>query len=113
MVIIAGGCGCGGAVGASEPGRNIGGAPPLRGMPRYFFDTYNGDNFIPDEAGIELEDIEAAKLAAQAALPEMARDKLPDGDQRVFIVSVRDEAGQVVLRVALSLVVEYGTKAQE
>ena len=37
----------------------------------------------------------------------MAWDQLPDGNQRTFIVSVRDEAGQVVLRAALSLVVEY------
>jgi hypothetical protein len=39
----------------------------------------------------------------------MARDGLPDGNHRTFVVSVRDEAGQVVLRVALSLVVEEGT----
>lgn len=81
-------------------------------MPRYFFDTYDGDSFFPDEEGQELAGIEAAKLAAQAALPEMARDKLPDGDQGVFIVSVRNEAGQVALRIALSLVVEYGSGSQ-
>jgi hypothetical protein len=60
-----------------------------------------------------LEDIEAAKLLAEEALPEMAWDELPDGNQRTFIVSVRDEAGQVVLRAALSLIVEYPTQAQE
>jgi hypothetical protein len=37
----------------------------------------------------------------------LAQDGLPDGDQRTFIVSVRDEAGHVVLRAALSLIVEY------
>lgn len=60
-----------------------------------------------------MEDIEAAKLLAEEALPEMAWDELPDGNQRTFIVSVRDEAGQVVLRAALSLIVEYPTQAQE
>ncbi len=76
-------------------------------MPRYFFDTYDGDVLVPDDEGQELEDLEAATAIAQEELPHMARDGLPDGDQRTFIVSVRDEAGQVVLRAALSLVVEY------
>jgi hypothetical protein len=80
---------------------------------RFFFDTYDGDFFAPDDEGQELESIEAAKLIAQAALPNMAEDKLPNGDQRVFIVSVRDEAGQVVVRVALTLVTEYPSQAQE
>jgi hypothetical protein len=39
----------------------------------------------------------------------MARDALPDGNHRSFVVSVRDEAGSVVLRAALSLVVEECT----
>ena len=82
-------------------------------MPRFFFDTYDGDFFAPDNEGQDLEGIEAAKLMAQEALPNMAEDKLPDGDQRVFVVSVRDEAGQVVLRVSLTLVTEYPSQAQE
>lgn len=80
-------------------------------MPRFFFDTYDGDRFVPDDQGQELSDIETAKLAAQAALPDMAKDKLPDGDQRVFLVSIRDEAGQVAMRIALSLVVEYPSES--
>jgi hypothetical protein len=82
-------------------------------VPRFFFDTYDGERFFPDGMGQELEDIEAAKREAEKALPEMARDGLPDGDQRTFIVSVRDEANQVVLRAALSLVVEYPTRAED
>jgi hypothetical protein len=82
-------------------------------MPRFFFDTYDGDFFAPDNEGQDLEGIEAAKLQAQEALPDMASDKLPDGDQRVFIVSVRDEAGQVVVRVSLTLIAEYPSQAQE
>jgi hypothetical protein len=35
-----------------------------------------------------------------------AKDALSDGNFRSFVVSVRDEGGQVVLRMALSLVVE-------
>lgn len=40
------------------------------------------------------------------ALPEMVWDGLPDGDQWISIVSVRDEAGNVVLRTTLSLLVD-------
>lgn len=75
-------------------------------MPRYFFDTFDGDRLITDSEGIELPDLEQVKAEAQRALPDLARDVLPDGDQKTFIVSVRDEAGQVILRAALSLIVE-------
>nr|WP_281024420.1 hypothetical protein [Microvirga calopogonii] len=43
----------------------------------------------------------------------MAKDKLLDGDQRAFVVSINDEAGQTVLRVALSLTVEYPSDVNE
>jgi hypothetical protein len=36
----------------------------------------------------------------------MARDALPDGDSRDFVVTVRDETDRPVWRVRLSLVVE-------
>ena len=75
-------------------------------MPRYFFDTYDGSRFVPDPDGIELENLDAAKAEAQGALPDLARDAIPSNDQNTFIVSVRDEAGQVVLRAALTLIIE-------
>ncbi len=75
-------------------------------LPRYFFDTYDGNQFVPDNEGLELQDLGTAKAEAQKALPDLARDALPGDDQKTFIVSVRDEAGQVVLRAALSLIVE-------
>ena len=78
-------------------------------MPRYFFDTFDGKNLDPDEAGLDLLDIEAAKREAQKTLPDMVKDALPGGNHRTFVVNVRDEAGQTVLRAALSLVVEEGT----
>jgi hypothetical protein len=82
-------------------------------MPRYFFDTYDGESFISDENGLELANIDAAKLEAQRALPDMARDALPNGNFRSFVVNIRDETGQAVIRLALSLVVEEGTLDDE
>ena len=78
-------------------------------MPRYFFDTYDGDRMVPDEVGLELPDIAVAKVEAQKALPDMARDAMPDSNHRTFVVTVRDDAGTVVVRAALSLMVEEGT----
>jgi hypothetical protein len=75
-------------------------------MPRFFFDTSDGERFFPDDEGMELESMEAAKFEGQRALPDMAKDALPDGNFRSFVVSVRDESGQVVRRMALSLVVD-------
>lgn len=75
-------------------------------LARYFFDTYDGSRLISDAEGIELESLDMARIEAQKALPDLARDALPDGDHKSFIVSVRDDAGQVVLRAALTLIVE-------
>jgi hypothetical protein len=81
-------------------------------MPRYFFDTYDGSRFVPDSEGIELESLDMAKAEAQRALPDLARDAIPSNDQNTFIVSVRDEAGQVVLRAALTLIIEVVPESQ-
>jgi len=77
-------------------------------MTCYFFDTFDGERFVRDGLGLECETLEEAKSEGQRALPEMAREVLPDGNHRTFVVSVRDEAGTVVMRMSLSLVVEEG-----
>jgi hypothetical protein len=82
-------------------------------VPRFFFDTFDGDRLVPDEEGLELEDLEAAKLEAQTTLPHIAKDKLTDSNKRVFMVSVRDESEQVVMWVALTMIVEYAPRASK
>ena len=79
-------------------------------MPRYFFDTYDGEAFIRDEDGLVLEDLQQARDEAVLALPDIARETLPDGDRRDYVVEVRDEAGRKVWRATLSLVVERLTE---
>lgn len=78
-------------------------------MPRYFIDTDDNDSFVEDDEGQDLPDVEAARELAQAALPDMARDKIPDGDCRTFCASVRDEAGTVIYKATLSLHGEWKT----
>ena len=72
-------------------------------MPRYFIDAHDGDFPHRDEDGHELPDDEAAREMALDALPDMARDKLPDGDGRTFTATARDEQGNFVYEASLTL----------
>lgn len=72
-------------------------------MPRYFIDTSDEEIFCRDEEGWEFDDFEAAKDAAVAVLPDMARDKLPGNDARTFMAIVRDENARALVQVSLSL----------
>jgi hypothetical protein len=73
---------------------------------RFFFDTQDDGKSVTDTEGLELDGIEAARSEAIRALPDMARDALPDGDQRSFVVCVRDESGQTLLLATHSLTVQ-------
>ncbi len=79
----------------------------VSGVPRYFFDTDNGDYLHRDEDGVELADDEAARVMAQAALPDMANDALPNGERRAFSVKVRNPPDTVLYTVCLTLVGEW------
>ena len=68
-------------------------------MPRYYFDSRDGDTFIPDEVGLECEGIEQARDQAALCLAEMAKDALPGSTRREFAIEVRD--GVPVLRAYL------------
>lgn len=72
-------------------------------MPRYFIDTNNDGTFVEDDEGQDLPDAEAARKVALAALPDMAREKMPDGDRRTFWASVRDETRRVIYKATLTL----------
>ena len=72
-------------------------------MPRFYIDTSDQDHFVRDETGHEFEDVDAAKAAAVDALPDMARDVLPDGDARTFLAIVRGADGRSLLQASLTL----------
>lgn len=81
-------------------------------MPRYFFDSDDGDLHVIDDEGQEALDAAAARDLALSLLPHMARDKLPDGDRRNFQVRVRDERGDVIYTADLTLRGEWKKPAQ-
>jgi hypothetical protein len=74
-------------------------------MPLYFFDVTDNGSGLPDTEGTELADLEAARQEALATLGEIARDKLPDGDRREFVIKIRD-GDTSLMRATLSLVVQ-------
>ena len=82
-------------------------APPAVAKRRFFFDTDDGRSLVGDEEGLELEGPQAACDQAQAALADMVRDVMPDGDQRTLTIRVRNESGKTVLKATVSLMVEW------
>ena len=76
-------------------------------MPRFYFDTDDGRTLMKDIDGIELASVDAARDVALKALPDMAQQTSPDGDQQRMAVSVRNESDVSILEVTLSLEVEW------
>jgi hypothetical protein len=70
-------------------------------MPLYFLDSRDGDDFIVDDDGVELDDIDAVRNQAALALAGLARDVLPGAFRRELAIEARDESGRPVLRASL------------
>jgi len=75
-------------------------------MARFFFDLVDGGDRYPDVDGTVLADLEHAREEALQTLGQIAKDELPDGDQREFTIDVRSDAGQILLTASLSLLVQ-------
>jgi hypothetical protein len=71
-------------------------------MPRYYFDLHEADQFVRDDVGVVLPDIEAARDQATRALTEIARDTLPGTLRREIAIEVTDETRAPLLRAGLS-----------
>ncbi len=69
-------------------------------MSRYFFDIHDGHDFTGDEDGVSLEDL---SYKAVDVLPDIVREKLPDGPRRTFSVKARDEQARYVFRATPTL----------
>ena len=71
-------------------------------MPRFFFDVSDGESLTRDEIGLELHDLDRVRTEAIKALPDIAREALPDGDERILVVQARDEGGRAIFRATLN-----------
>lgn len=74
-------------------------------MPRFHFDTLDGDKFIPDEIGVELPTREVARAEATRSLADIARDMSPDSARQI-VVEVSDDEGRPLFRAALHFEIE-------
>jgi hypothetical protein len=69
-------------------------------MKRYYFDLREGDEFAPDEEGVDLPSIERVQEEAAYSLADMARDAVRrhanDGGAHQMAIEVRDDDGPVL-----------------
>lgn len=68
-------------------------------MPRYYFIIREGDDFTPDDEGLDLSSIHAVQEEAARSLADMARDaigKKLDGAGHQMAIEVRDDKGPVL-----------------
>ncbi|UVK38639.1 hypothetical protein LHFGNBLO_005831 [Mesorhizobium sp. AR10] len=72
-------------------------------MARYFFDIHDGKEFTGDEDGEICESLTEVSDYAVRVLPDIAREELPDGPNRLFWIKVRDEDGAYIFRASLIL----------
>ena len=72
-------------------------------MPRYFFDLDGGERLFRDEKGSDLPDVQAACEEAIAVLPDIVRAMVTGRDGRTLTSMIRDEVGNVVFGVKLTL----------
>ena len=71
-------------------------------MTLFFFDVDDGERRTVDDQGTEFPGLKEARDGAIRALPDVARDLLPDGDRRDFTVTVKDADGRALFRASLS-----------
>lgn len=76
-------------------------------MPRYYFDIREGDDFAPDEEGIELPSLKAVQEEAARSLADMARDSIRKADRAAYemAIEVRNDHGPV-LQVRLTYAID-------
>lgn len=65
-------------------------------MPRYFFDSRDGDTLIIDDEGVEIADPGRVRIMAAKGLAELAADALPASHSRCLGIDVRDGDGPVL-----------------
>ncbi len=73
-------------------------------MPRYFFPTWDGDRFHPDDEGLAFPALDEARAGALQSLGESARDILPGlRKNRLLRLEVQDDQRETKLAFSLRL----------
>ena len=75
-------------------------------MPRFYFDTRDGETFLPDDEGLECPGTHQARVEASRALAEMIKDSMPNGSHKKMAIEVRGENRKPLLKVQITFEVE-------
>jgi hypothetical protein len=77
-------------------------------MVRYYFDVHDGDQFIHDGTGVDLQDRAAAGRYAISRLRVVGGEGPPSGDlRRTFAIHVRDDFDKPVLKAVSSFAFQW------
>ena len=71
-------------------------------MPHYFFDIRDAKGFYRDAIGADFDSFDEARQQAQALLPGIIGEQLPDGEYHLVVCDVRDEEDRTVYRGEIS-----------
>ena len=82
------------------------------GSLRFFFDFTDGRRSMRDDEGTECESAHDARVEAMRALTALAKDDGLEGDLIEYMVSVRDNGGQLIYRATLKLSGEWLIEAR-
>ena len=72
-------------------------------MPRFHLDVREGSCFWPDDEGSEFADLEAAEHEATVTAISIGRELLRHGNERAVTVEVRDDQGERVTAVTMTV----------
>lgn len=75
-------------------------------MPRFYFDVHEDGKVILDEEGLEFDSLDAAEREAAITAAEIGRECLPKCRTRNIKVEIRDQHGQRVCAVRVSIEVQ-------
>ena len=70
---------------------------------RFYFETFNGRAWCPDDIGVEADSVDEAVKLAQSGLADLVRDSLPNGHALRLMVVVKDETGRFVGEAVLDM----------
>ena len=78
-------------------------------MPQFHLDVHEGSCFWPDDEGSEFADLDAAEHEATVTAISIGRELLRNDNERAVTVEVRDDQGERVTAVPMTVTGETVT----
>lgn len=72
-------------------------------MEKYYFDFFNGERWIRDDIGQEIENVEDVIAEAKSSLVDVSKDIIINKHRNLFVFDVNNENRTNVYRVTLRL----------